>query len=153
MLPELQACAWQAALDGALQVTAIKGVRGTRRRSLLPAELLRLTPDWHLSRLVHGSHDEFIDVRVRRAPAEPVKATWRSDKPAQEDVNAAMVTIAQGYPPPEQYGKDTPRPALVVIWGKVKELCGDATTRKQVQDALAACAPHLQGQRGYSSGS
>src|SRR5262249_58306496 len=85
LLPELQELAWQAMLDGALLVEAIKGVRGTRPRVVLLAELPRLRPDWRLSRLVRvgcdgcdgeigrGGRDEFIDVRVRRPPAEPVK--------------------------------------------------------------------------------
>jgi hypothetical protein len=151
MLPELQACAWQAVLDGALLVTAIKGVRGTRRRSLLSAELPWLIPDCRSSRLVRDGRDEFIAVRVRRSLTEPVKATWRHDKPSQEDVDAAMDEIAKEYLPAEEYLKGAPRPAFNEIWGKLKTRCGKDVTRKQARNALTARAPHLRGQRGYSS--
>jgi hypothetical protein len=168
LLPELHALAWQAVLEGALLITAIKGVRGTRRRRVLLAELPRLRPDWRLSRLVHderdgcdgcdgqiggwGSwHDEFIDVRVRRTPAESIKATWRHDKRSQEAVNDAMDEIAKGYLPAEEYLKGAPRPAFDEIWGKLKTRCGKDVTREQARNALLERAPHLRGRKGYSS--
>jgi hypothetical protein len=114
LLPELQELAWQAMLDGALRVEAVKGVRGTRPRLVLPAELPRLRADWGLSRLVRaggddgdggdggiggGGRDEFIDVRVRRPAAELVKPAWRPDKPSQKDVDAGVQKLAQTHSP------------------------------------------------------
>ena len=100
MLDELRACAWQAALDGALLVTGIKGVRGTRRQQILSAELPRLTPDWRLSRLVCDGGggdlpDKFIDVRVRRPPAKPVVRA----KPTQDQVDAAAKDLLETRSP------------------------------------------------------
>jgi len=158
LLPELQECVWQAVLDGTLLVEGIKGVRGTRHRAVLAAELPRLTPDWRLSRLVcdgcddrdggigDGVRDEFIAVRVRRPPAEPIKKAWR-DKPRQADVDDAMGEVAREY---QDYPPDAPRPAFDLIWDKLKVRCGDVT-REQARNALASRAPHLRGQRGYSS--
>src|SRR5262245_28916591 len=44
LLPDLRELAWQEMLTGTLVTEAIKGVRGSRRRTVLPAELARLTP-------------------------------------------------------------------------------------------------------------
>jgi hypothetical protein len=102
---------------------------------------------------VSSVQDEFIDVRVRRAPAEPaepVKATWRN-KPSQKKVEDAMVEIAKGYLPAEEYAKGATRPPLDEIWGKLKQETGSkAVTRRQAQNALQNRAPHLRGQKGYS---
>jgi hypothetical protein len=182
MLADLQACAWQAALDGVLAIDGLKGVRGTRRQRVLPAELPRLAPDRRLPRLVRDDRDDrsehgdraerdecddcddqsakgdgganapiddvFIDVRVRRAPAEPVKATWRPDKPRQQDADAAMDEIAREYPTAREWCEDDPRPAFDEIWGKLKAHCGDTITRAQARAALKTRAPHLIGHRG-----
>jgi len=86
LLPALHELAWQAMLDGTLLVEAIKGVRGTRPRAVLPAELPQLVPDWGLSRLVRdgdAGRDEFIDICVRRPPAEPDKKAWRRQSHAR----------------------------------------------------------------------
>lgn len=142
LLPELRDLSWQGMLDGTLPVEAIKGVRGTRPRAVLVAELPRLRPDWELSRLVLGTSDEFIDVRVRRVPAEPIKKAWR-EKPTKKAVEAAMLDIAKGYPPGA-------RPGEAKILAKLKARLPGAT-RAQERDAVKKCAPHLRGQRGYSS--
>src|SRR5262249_20349109 len=84
LLVELRACCWQAICDGTLQVEAIKGLRGTSRRIVLPTELQHLVPDWILSRFLRNGRDEFVDVRVRRAPPEP----------AQDAIKAAVEKIA-----------------------------------------------------------
>lgn len=142
LLPELRGLSWQAMLNGTLPVEAIKGVRGKRYRAVPPVELPRLRPDWELSRLIVGTRDEFIDVRVRRIAAEPIKKAWRK-KPANRDVEAAMVEIAKIYPPGA-------RPGEAEIWAKLKGCLGDVT-REQARNTLAKRAPHLQGQRGYRS--
>jgi hypothetical protein len=126
MLPELQAAVWEALLDGALLVEAIKGLNGTRRRAVLPVELARLRPDWSLSRLCLGKQDEFISARVRRAPAKPVKKNWR-ERPSDEAVDTGMREIAKGY------GSDA-RPALEDVWKALKTLPGlEEVTREQVR--------------------
>jgi hypothetical protein len=140
LLPELREAAWQLMLDGALEVKGIKGVRGNRHRAILPAELPRLTPDWGLSRLTRGARrDEFIDVRVRRPPAEPIKKAWRGEKPSRENLREAMRSIAKDYPadvhPPEPE-----------IWDALKKRLGHAVTRAQARDALKDHA--LKGRRG-----
>jgi hypothetical protein len=53
LLPELHKVTWQAMLAGDLITQAIKGIRGKRHRTILPAELERLTPNWRLSRLTN----------------------------------------------------------------------------------------------------
>jgi hypothetical protein len=97
LLPELRELAWQRMCAGSLLVEGIKGIRGKRHRSLLPAELPRLVPDWELSRLTRDGHDEFIDVRVQRAPAEPVKKAWR-EKPSPTDIKVAVQEIDRAHP-------------------------------------------------------
>ena len=77
LLPELHELSWHAMLDGVLSVEAIKGLKGKRHRVVAPVELPRLRPDWQLSRLCLGERDEFVDVRVRRPPIEPIQKRWR----------------------------------------------------------------------------
>jgi len=144
LLPELRDLSWQEMLVGTVQVEAIKGVRGKRHRTLLPAELPRLSPDWTLSRLTLDGRDEFIAVQVRRAPAEPVKDTWRA-RPSRADIQAAMETTAQTYPPGAT-------PSFQDIWNALKErlACPDLP-RQVARDALRDYAPQLRGQRGRRS--
>jgi hypothetical protein len=149
LLPELRDLSWQLMLDRTLSVEAIKGVRGKRHRTVLPAELLRLAPDWELSRLILDGRDEFIDVRVRRAPVEPAKRAW-GEHPSKSEVEAAMVEVAKEYPSPQEYPRDAPRPAFDEVWAKLKARLGDGVTRKQARDALKKY-PHLRGRRGYRS--
>ena len=84
-------------LAGHLSVEAIKGVRGTRHRTVMPVELLRLKPEWSATRLTLGGQDQFVAVRVRRAAAAN-KFTWKDNKPTQGAVNNAMTTLATTYP-------------------------------------------------------
>jgi hypothetical protein len=142
LLPELRELVWQRMLVGSLLVEGIKGIRGKRHRSVLPAELPRLTPDWELSRLTQGGCVELIEVRVQCAPAEPpVKKAWR-EKPSNADVKSTLVKIAKGYPPDAQ-------PAEHEIFGKVKDRLGPEVTRDQVRKALKTSPLH--GRRGYRS--
>jgi hypothetical protein len=143
LLPELRELSWRAMLDGTLLAEAIKGVRGKRHRAVLPAELPRLTPDWELSRLCRGTSDEFIEVHVRRPPAEPVKKAWRK-RPDKSALKAAMTGIARGYQPDAQ-------PSLNEIWNALKGRLGPNVTRQQARDALKDYAPHLRGRPGYRS--
>jgi hypothetical protein len=142
LLPELQELSWRAMLDGALLTEAIKSVRGKRYRAVLPAELPRLTPDWELSRLTFGGRDDFINVRVRRAPAEPVKKAWRK-RPNKAAVRDSMKQVAQTYPLDAQ-------PPFSEIWDRLKEL-SPGVTREVAREALKQYAPHLVGRRGYRS--
>ena len=142
LLPELQELSWRAMLNGALLTEAIKSARGKRYRTLLPAELPRLTPDWELSRLTLGGRDDFIDVRVRRVPAEPVKKAWRG-RPNKAAVKAAMGQVAQTYPPDA-------KPPFPEIQDKLEKLL-PGVTREVARDALKQYAPHLAGRRGYRS--
>jgi hypothetical protein len=143
LLPELHDAAWEALLDGTLLVEAIKGLRGARRRAVLPVELVRLRPDWSLSRLCLGERDEFIAARVRRAPTKPVKSRWREHSP-EAVVHEVMHEIAEGYPPGA-------RPAFAEILKALRghDRLGPEVTRAQAQNALKKVAPHLRGQRGY----
>jgi hypothetical protein len=145
LLPELQAAVWEALLDGALLVEAIKGLHGMRRRAVLPVELARLRPDWSLSRLCLGERDEFVAARVRRAPTKPVKKNWR-ELPSDEAVENGMREIAKGY------GPDA-RPAFEEVSKALKALPGlEEVTREQVREVLGKKAfSHLRGQRGYRS--
>lgn len=142
LLPELEGLAWRAMLDGALLTEAIKSVRGKRYRAVVPAELPRLTPDWELSQLTFGGRDDFINVRVRRAPAEPVKKAWRK-RPNKAAVRDAMKQVAQTYPPDAQ-------PPFSEIWDSLKELL-PGVTREVAREALKQQAPHLVGRPGYRS--
>jgi hypothetical protein len=142
LLPELRERVWQLTLDGVLTIEAIPGVRGKRHRVVLPAELPRLTPDWELSRLILSGVDEFIDVRARRAPAEPIKKAWRK-KPSRGDIKTAMLDIAKGYPAGAH-------PSESELWGALKARLG-SVTQKQARAALNDYAPHLKGRRGHRS--
>ena len=142
LLPELNELAWQGMLAGTLLVKAIKGVHGKRYRTVLCAELPRLEPDWQLSRLVLSGRDEFIDVRVQRAPTEPVKKAWR--KPYTDDeLKPATEALAKTYEPGKQ-------PAFKDFWDALKKALPDVT-REQAQHALQQFAPQLRGRRGYHS--
>jgi hypothetical protein len=142
LLPELQGLSWQAMLEGRLLTEAVKGVRGKRHRTVLPAELPRLIPDWELSRLTLDGRDDFIDVRVRRAPAEPVKKAWRW-RPDNAAVRGAMKKVAQTYPPDA-------RPSFDEIWDRLKALL-PGVTRDVARKALKQYAPQLVGRPGYRS--
>jgi hypothetical protein len=143
LLPELRKAAWQNMLAGALLTKAIKGVRGKRHRTVLPAELVRLAPDWEASRLTLGRIDEFIDVRVQRLPAELVKKAW-GKKPDKAAVAAAAKETAREYSP------DAP-PTEREWWDKLKARLGDGVTREIERDALKTYAPHLRGSPGRRS--
>jgi hypothetical protein len=138
LLPELYEATWQLMLDGVLEVEGIKGVRGNRHRTILPAELPRLTPDWGLSRFTRGASDEFIDVRVRRQPDEPIKKAWREGKPSREDVENEVLDITKGYPAGAQSEAEIRR--------ALKKRLGPAVTREQSRDALEKHA--LKGRPG-----
>jgi len=148
LLPELQQSAWLAALAGTLEVEAIKSVRGKRGKRyqvVLPVELERFEPDQELSRLVHDGVDEFIDVRVRQAPAEPVKAAWR--EPLSElELKAAVEEVARAYP-------SGARPSLdeEVLPALKARLRRSDLPRQVARDALKNYAPQLKGHRGYRS--
>jgi hypothetical protein len=142
LLPELQGLSWRAMLDGVLLTEAIKSVRGKRYRAVLPAELPRLTPDWELSRLTFGGRDDFINVRVRRAPAEPVKKAWR-ERPTKAAVRDSMKQVAQTYPPDAQ-------PPFSEIWDRLKERL-PGVSRDVARKALKQYTPHLVGRQGYRS--
>jgi hypothetical protein len=166
MLADLQACAWQAALDGALAIDGLKGVRGTRRQRVLPAELPRLAPDWRLSRLVRDDDrraerdacddcdgqsakggggeivDVFIDVRVRRAPAEPVKTTWRPPT-TQADLKNAAEAIAQECAPGTKLSEQD-------FWNRLKARTGRSDLpRRAARAALDDYAPQLKIPSGH----
>jgi hypothetical protein len=142
LLPELRELAWQRMLASSLLVEGIKGIRGKRYRSLLPAELPRLAPDWELSRLTRDGRDEFIDVRVRHAPAAPVKRAWR-ESPSRGALKNAAEDVAQRYP----HGA---KPSFKEFWGALKKLI-PGVTRTDAQTALKDYAPQLRGRRGYRS--
>jgi hypothetical protein len=140
LLPELRKVAWQCMLAGSLLVEGIKGIRGKRHRSVLPAELPRLSPEWELSRLAQDGRDEFIEVRVQRTPAELPKKAWRN-KPSDANVRLALADVEKLYPldarPPEKE-----------ILGKVRDhRLGSGATREQVRDELKTS--RLRGRRGY----
>jgi hypothetical protein len=141
LLPELRELAWQRMLAGSLLVEGIS-IRGKRHRSVLPTELPRLTPDWELSRLTQGGRDEFIEVRIQRAPDEPpAKKTWR-EKPSNAQVESALADIAKGYPAGAQ-------PAADEVLDKIRKRLGPEVTRSQVRAALKKSVLH--GRRGYRS--
>jgi hypothetical protein len=151
MMPELQEMAWRAALDGTLQIDAVKAPKGKRRITVTSAELRRLHPDWPGSGLVfhlpHGDRDAFVDARVRRAPAAwvaPVKKPWSAKKPSEAPLRNAMLAIAKTYP-------TGAKPAREEIWQRLKGELGDGVTRQQARDALNKYAPQLRGERGRRS--
>jgi hypothetical protein len=147
LLPPLREAAWQEALAGKLVLEAIKGVRGKRHRTILPAELPRLIPDWELARLILGDRGEFIAVRVRRPPVEPVKATWREQIP-EKALENAMKDIALAHE-----GKARPREKDVVKEMRDRLKRTDLP-RDVILDALKNYAPQLKrvrGQRDFKS--
>jgi hypothetical protein len=139
LLPALRELAWQDMLAGMLLVEASKGVRGKHYRTILPAELPRLVPDWELSRLVFSGRDEFVDVRVQRAPAEAVKKAWRK-KYSHDELKDAAKKIAESCGPGE-------RPSFRDFWDALKVELPDVTKR-QAKRALDF-EPQLKGQRGH----
>lgn len=143
LLPELRELVWRGLLAGTLITEAIKGVRGSRHRTVLPAELLRLTPDWRLSRFTLDGRDAFINARIRHVSAEPVKKTWR--EPFTEEVlRAAAKAIEQTYPPGAH-------PSFDEFWAKLRV---HRTTRGATRDdayMALGFVPRLRGRRGYRS--
>jgi hypothetical protein len=142
LLPPLREAAWQEVLARRLVLEAIKGVRGKRHRTILPAELPRLIPDWELARLILGDRDEFIAVRVRRPPAEPVKATWREQIPEKKAIENAMKDIALAHE-----GKVRPREKDIVKEMRDRLRRPDLP-RDVILDALKNYAPQLKRGRG-----
>jgi hypothetical protein len=143
LLPELREAVWQAALAGELVLEAIKGVRGKRHQSLVPAELPRLTPDWELARLVtRAGVDEWIDVRVRRMPAEPVKASWRGRIP-ETKLKDAMEAIALTY-------EGKPLPSFDDLLNDMRSRLGQDLPRDTVRGARDQYAPQLKRTRGQT---
>jgi hypothetical protein len=147
LLLELNEAAWQAVLDGELQIEAIRYERGKAGGTpcVVPSiELARLSPDWNLSRLCRGDLDEFVEARVRRAATNPVKRNWRK-LPSDPDVENAMFEIAKAYGPDAH-------PAFNDVWDALKTSLGPEVTRDQVRKVLGKKAfSHLRGQRGYRS--
>jgi hypothetical protein len=142
LLPKLRKLVWQDLLSGMLLAEGIKGIRGARHRTVLSAELQRLTPDWELSRLIHSGHDQFIDVRIQRAPAETIKKAWR-EKPPTKALKDAMEHVAQQYPPGAH-------PPFDEVWSALKKLI-PGVPRADARAALKDYAPQLLGRRGYRS--
>jgi hypothetical protein len=138
LLPELRELTWGDMLVGVLQTEAIAGKRS---RTVLPAELARLTPDWELSRLCRGAKDEFISVRVRLAPAVPVKKAWRKS-PTNAELKAAAEALAETYPPGAQPSFNDFSTALKAYLGQPD------LPRADARRALNY-APQLRGRRGY----
>ena len=141
LLPPLREAAWQEALAGKLVLEAIKGVRGKRHRTILPAELPRLIPDWELARFTLGDRDEFTAVRVRRPSAEPVKATWREQIP-EKALENAMKDIARAYE-----GKARPLEKDIVKEMR-NRLRRPDLPRDVIRGALKNYAPQLKRGRG-----
>jgi hypothetical protein len=144
LLLELRELCWEALLDGVWRPEALKTARGKVGKSprvISPIELPRLCPDWKLSRLQRGELDEYVEVRVRRAPVEPVagKRTSKADL-KKADLKAAMLEVAQAYP------RDV-RPPLPEIKTRLEDHFGFELTRQQARDALTY-APQLRRERG-----
>ena len=133
LLIGLRVCCWQAICDGTLQVEAIKGLRGTKRRPVPPAELQGLVPDFILSRLLRNGRDEFVDVRVRRAPPKPTQAAIR----------AAVGKIARRYRLP-----GARHPSLAEFREQLSAELGIDVPKQMAQAALQAHAPDLRLGRG-----
>jgi hypothetical protein len=141
LLPELNDAAWQAVLDGELQIEAVRYERGKIGLAARPVplvELPRLEPDWKLSRLCRDDRDEWLDARVRRAPVELPK---REPKPKKSDLKIAMKEVAATYPPGAH-------PPSEEIWRALDDLAGPGVTRAQAREALAQYAPQLRSERG-----
>ena len=143
LLSELRAIVWQAMLEGTLQVEAIKGVRGKRYRTVLPTELPRLRPDMRLSRLCSGDRDEFIGVRVRRAPAEPVKPTWRPEKPSRADLGDWLRHLTEQEYPDAEHRPDR-RPSFEVLQTKANDHFKTRVPRDDLRAAIKDAAPQLK---------
>jgi hypothetical protein len=145
LLPELHELSWQAMLAEEFEVEAIKGLHGTRPRTVLSVELPRLTPDWELSRLCRNGEDKFIHVRVRRRPAEPgPKKAWRQPI-SKTDLKAATEAIVQACEPGAQLSESD-------FWDKLKERTGRSDLpRQDARTALNEYAPQLKIQPGYHS--
>jgi hypothetical protein len=162
LLPELHDAVWQALLDSELQIEAIPYERGKTGKipCVIPSiELARLSPDWKLSRLCRGDLDEFVEARVRRAPADtPVETSTeppvepeppaetsdeapRRQRPSRAQLKAAMEEIAQGYP------KDAHPPPFKEIEAALK-IRHPGATRSQLREVVAKHAPQLHGERG-----
>jgi hypothetical protein len=142
LLPELHDLVWQGLLNGKLRVEAIRYARGKigkTARPVPPIELQRLSPDWRLSRLCRGDHDEFVEARVRWEPVEPVEPVARK-RVFKADLEAAILEIARGYP----LGV---RPPFKKIKAELEAHFGSEMTRQQVRDALKK-APQLRRERG-----
>src|SRR5215471_14156326 len=129
LLIGLRACCWQAICDGTLLVEAIKGLRGTKHRTVLPAELQHLVPDWILSRFLRNGRNEFVDVRVRRAPPEL----------AQDAIRAAVEKIARPYRLP-----GARHPSLAEFQEQLSAELGVDVSRGMAQVALQTYAPDLR---------
>jgi hypothetical protein len=142
LLPGLHDAAWQALLDGELQIEATRYERGKVGLAARPVplvELPRLSPGFELSRLCRGDRDEWLDARVRRAPVElpkhePTKPTKKSD------LKIAMEEVAAAYPPGAH-------PPEAKIWGRLKILL-PGVSRAEARLALKNWAPHLRLERG-----
>jgi hypothetical protein len=133
LLIELRACCWQAICDGTLQVEAIKGLRGTKPRTVQPAELQGLVPDWILSRFLRNGRDEFVAVRVRRAPPEP----------AQDAIRAAVEKIARPYRLP-----GARHPSFAEFREQLSAELGIDVPQRMAQAILRTHAPDLRLGRG-----
>lgn len=141
LLLPLREAAWQEALAGKLVLEAIKGLRGKRHRTLLPAELPRLIPDWELARLTLGDRDEFTAVRVRRSPAKPVKATCREQIP-EKALENTMRDIALAH-------EGKPRPREKDIVEEMRNRLGRPDLpRDVIRSAVKSYAPQLKRARG-----
>jgi hypothetical protein len=140
LLPGLQDLCWQGMLDGTLLVEANRGRE--KPRAVLPVELQRLQPDWRLSRLCLGERDEFVDVRVRRAP-DPVEPAQRRKRPSRAELKAAMEEIARE-------AARAPAPTEQEVWNGLKARLGQVS-RQDARGAIAKYAPQLRGRRGYRS--
>jgi hypothetical protein len=142
LLPELNDAVWQAVLDRELQTEAVRyerGKTGLAARLVPLVELPRLEPDWELSRLCRNDRDEWLDVRVRRAPGDLPK---REPKPKKSDLKIAMEEVAATHPPGAR------PPSEKTIWRALDDLAGPGVTRAQAREALEKYAPHLRGERG-----
>jgi hypothetical protein len=144
LMPELQATAWEAALDGTLQIEAVKG---KQRVVVAPADLRRLHPEWPSAclvlRLAHGGDDEFVDARVRRAPIASVETDPKAKgaRPTEAALREAAFAIAEAQPKGATITETTFLKAL-------KDRLGAGVTREQARGALDQYAPHLKVPRG-----
>jgi hypothetical protein len=129
--------------DGELLVVAVKGIRGHVHRTIHPAELVRLTPDWTVGRLCDGTHDAFIDLRVRRPPAVPVKPTWRAEKPSRADLENWLRDLAEQEYPDAEHRPDR-RPSFKVLQTKANDHFRTTVPRDDLRAAINNAAPQLK---------